>query len=207
MAAIPLSALAASPRWQTNFLAVLPAVQTHASIQFGRLRPEAREEATAATVARAFVDYGHLAKRHRLAHAYAGTLASYAVRRVRAHRSVGGHQTAKDVLSPIAQKRHGFTLASLSPWDAAEDTWREVVVESRRVSPADRAAFDLDFAQWLSRWPARHRRLINGLAASERVTDLAKRFRVSLGRISQLRRRYAASWQKFQGVDNGMQVA
>ena len=200
MTAIPLSALATSRRWQTNFLSVLPTVQTHAQVCFRRLQPEAREDATAETVARAFVDYGCLAKRHRLSHAYPSTLASFAVQRVRGHRHVGWRQTAKDVFSPVAQKKHGFGLSTLSPWDNAEGSWRDVVVESKRVSPADTAVFALDFAQWFQKWSKRHRRIINALASGERVTDVAGRFQVSLARISQLRRRYQRSWERFQGL-------
>jgi hypothetical protein len=81
------------------------------------------------------------------------------------------------------------------------------VVESRRVSPADRAAFKLDFAQWLSQWPFRHRKIINALASGERTTDVAQRFGVTLARISQLRGQYQQSWQQFQGVDTSVKAA
>ena len=202
-AAIPLSALATSDRWQSNFLSVLPAVKTHAQVCFRRLRPEARDEAVAETVARAFVDYGHLAKQRRLAQGYPSTLASYAVQRVRGHRGVGVHQTAKDVLSPVAQKKHGFALTTLTPWDATEETWREAVVESRRVTPAEHVAFSLDFAAWLKQWSPRQRKVINALAAGHRAMAVAEKFGVSQGRVSQWRRRYQKSWEIFQGESGG----
>ena len=144
--ATPLSVLATPRRrWQSNFLAVLPAVEAHAQTSFRRLRPEARAEAIAESVARAFVDYGSLARRRCLAHAYPGSLATFAVKAVRSHRRVGGHRTTRDVSSPVAQAKHGLFSMSLTPWDASEGTWREVIVESKHVCPADRAAFRLGF--------------------------------------------------------------
>lgn len=207
MSAIPRSQLATSRRWQSNFLVVLPAVETHASIQFRRLKPEARAEAMAETVARAFVEYGCLAQRHRLAHAYPGSLATFAVQRVREHRQVGGHRNCRDVLNPLTHKKKGISVASLTPWDGALGAWRDLLLESRRVSPADQACFNLDFQAWLRTWPSRHRQIIAALAAGHGTLAVARKFGVSEGRVSQLRRRYEASWQQFQGTDNMTRAA
>ncbi len=143
-----LSQLAVSSRWQNNFLAVIPAVRQHACICFRRLEHHARQEAIAATVARAFVDYGNLVRRRRLVNAYISTLADFAVRRVRAGRAVGAAQNSRDLLNRDPQRRQ---VRSLTPWESG--TWRELVLEDRRVSPADQAAFNLDFQAWLARWP------------------------------------------------------
>ena len=207
MTAIPLSQLATSRRWQSNFLAVLPAVQSHAMVCFRRLRPDARAEAMADTIARAFVDYGCLAKRNRLAHAYAGSLASFAVQRVRGHRQVGSRQNSKDVLNPLTHQKKGITVNSLSPWCGKEDTWRDLVLESRRVSPADQACFNVDFQEWLKRWPQRHRQIIGYLASGHRVKAVARKFGVTEGRVSQMRDQYRRSWEQFQGAATPQPVA
>ena len=55
ISAVPLSVLANSGRWQTNFLRIMVAVQTYAKVCFRNLSPTAKEEATAETVARACV--------------------------------------------------------------------------------------------------------------------------------------------------------
>lgn len=200
MTAIPLSQLATSRHWQKNFLAVLPAVKTHASVSFRHLHAEARADAAAETVAHAFVDYGRLHRRHRLGHAYPASLATYAVKAVRAQRRVGGHLNAQDILNRVAQKKHHITVASLTPWNAAEGAWREMAVESKRVSPAETACFRLDFHTWLRSWPDRHRRIIQALASGDRTMSVAERFGISQARISQLRREYERSWMQFQGM-------
>ena len=200
MSAIPLSTLATSRRWQTNFLKVLPAVKEHAAVSFRRLSPEAKAEATAEAVASACVSYAKLARQKKLARVYPSSIATFAVKAVNGNRHVGGHQSCRDVMSPLTQKRRGFTVGSLTAWCPPEGPWQEVVVDSRRVSPADRAAFKLDFAQWLSQWPLRHRRIINSLAAGHRTMAVALRFGVSPARVSQLRREFERSWQQFQGM-------
>jgi hypothetical protein len=45
----------------------------------------------------------------------------------------------------------------------------------------------------------RERRLIRAMALSERTKDLAKKFDVSPGRISQQRREFCEGWQRFCG--------
>ena len=199
MTAIPLSALATSRRWQDNFVSLVPAIQTHANICFRRRNPVDREEAAAEATAAACLSYRSLARQRRLGWAYVGTLADFAVRRVAQGRHVGGHQSSRDVLSPLTAKKKGVVVTTLSPWDASENTWRDVMVESKRVSPADHAAFNLDFATWLKQWSPRQRRVINALAAGHRAVVVAEKFGVSQGRVSQWRRRYQRSWEIFQG--------
>ncbi len=71
--------------------------------------------------------------------------------------AVCGHKRGRDVLSPLAQKTKGIVVGSPSPWDCQKATWKDVAVESRRISPADIACFRLGFQAWLRTWPHRHR--------------------------------------------------
>jgi hypothetical protein len=192
----PLSELATHRRWQTNFLSVLPAVYHHARISFRRLRGDIRSEAIAATIARAFVDYGILARRRKLARAYPCSLGEFAVRRIRAGRVVGSPQNTRDLFNRDPQRR---SIRSLTPCDSS-GTWREVVLEDRRVTPADQACFNLDFQAWLAQWPPRHRAIINTLGAGHRNHEVAVRFKTSRSCISKFRRTYRESWDQFQNV-------
>ena len=114
MSAIPLSTLATARRWQQNFLVVLPTVQEHAAVSFRHLRTEAKAEATAEAVASACVSYAKLARQKKLARVYPSIIATFAVKAVNGFRHVGGHQSCRDVMSPLTQKRRGFTVGSLS---------------------------------------------------------------------------------------------
>ena len=157
MTAVPLSHLATSRRWQTNFMNVLPAVETHASVCFRHLRGDALAEAIAQAIASACLSYATLVRQGKLSRVYAGSLANYAVKAVNSFRVVGGRQSARCVMNPLAQKLHSVAVKSMSPWSRSDNTWREVVVESRRVSPADRAAFNVDFQEWMKQWPEAQR--------------------------------------------------
>jgi hypothetical protein len=206
MTAVPLSHLATSRRWQTNFMNVLPTVETHASVCFRHLRGDALAEAIAQAIASACQSYATLVRQGKLSRVYVGSLANYAVKAVNSFRVVGGRQSARCVMNPLTQKCHGVAVKSLSPWSRKEGDWREMAVESRRASPAETACFRLDFEEWLKQWPKRHRRIINALASGGCTMAVAERFAVSQARISQLRRKYERSWLAFQGMD-GVNVA
>ena len=75
-----------------------------------------------------------------------------------------------------------------------------MVLETRRVSPADQAAFNLDFQAWLQGWSRRDRHILFHLAAGNGTFAVAERFKISPARVSQLRRRYEQSWLEFQGM-------
>jgi hypothetical protein len=190
--------------WQNGFLAVLPAIQTHAQIQFRRLPALRREEAVQEAVAAACVSYQILASKGRLHVAHPGTLAEFAVRHVRNGRHVGGHQdSARDVISPTCQQRHHLRVRSVqtAPSGCGTDGWRQVAIADRKADIPDLAAFRIDFGDWLRTLAPRDRRIINRMAAGERTMDVADRFRISWGRVSQLRRRFERNWRAFQGEE------
>ena len=131
--------------------------------------------------------------------AHPGSLAKYAVAQVRVGRLVGGHLNCLDLLSKYAQHKKGFSVQRLDHFDEAENAWKEVVVEDRRATPADVAACRLDFSAWLRRLSPRTRKIALTLAAGHRTSDVAQRFKVSAGRVSQLRKWLKARWEAFQG--------
>ena len=78
----------------------------------------------------------------------------------------------------------------------------EEALRDNTRSPVDeQACFRLDFPAWLRSLPRRDRRLVKGMALGHRTLDLARRFRLSAGRVSQLRREFHREWQRFHGED------
>ena len=195
MSAVPVSSEPVA--WQTNFLAVLPAIQTHARIRFRHLRPEPREEAVQAAIASACLSYQRLVSQGKLHAVRPSSLADFAVRRVRSGRMVGSRQNSRDLHSPLTQRKHRVFLHSLTP--DKRDAWQAALVESKRVPPADLAAFHIDFEHWLGGFAHRDRKIITALASGERTAAVAGRFGLTAGRVSQLRRRYERDWRVFQG--------
>lgn len=64
-------------------------------------------------------------------------------------------------------------------------------------NPADRAALRIDFAAFMRSLSLRELALLVAFASGERTQDLAKRFRLSPGRISQYRRYFIEQWERF----------
>ena len=74
-----------------------------------------------------------------------------------------------------------------------------MLVEDRKAGPADTAAARIDFGDWLLTLGGRRRGIAETLAEGETTSVTAAKFRVSLGRISQLRRELRDDWERFHG--------
>ena len=128
-----------------------------------------------------------------------GTLATFAVRFVKNGRHVGGHQdSARDCLSPLAQRHHAFNTTSLGSLNDPSG-WNQLVAARGRYSIPDAAAFRIDFARWLKTLAHRDRRIIAAFIRGDGTQEVAGRFGITEGRVSQLRRRYENQWRLFQG--------
>lgn len=169
---------------QAAFLRLLPIVQTHARIAFRHLRCSARrDDAVAETVALAWRWHLQLAAR------------------------------GKDVLSSLAQLRHGFAVETLACSPSGHhgelysrphgqdrlDAFEERLRNNTVTPPPDAAAFRIDFPRWLAGLGRRNRRIAEAMALGENTQELGRRFQLSPGRISQLRREFHLAWQRFHG--------
>jgi len=188
-------------QWQERFVALLPAILRYVAPAFNTLGPEAKAEAIQAAVANACVAYARLVERGKEGLAFVTVLARYAVAQVRTGRQVGGRLNIKDVSSNYAQCRKRFNVSRLDRFDPVEGCWREAVVEDYRTPVADQVAFRCDYPAWLKTLPRRDRKIAQALAAGERTTDVARRYGLSLARVSQLRREFERSWLAFHGEE------
>jgi hypothetical protein len=182
--------------WHAGFLKLLPAIKLHAVICFRQLTPEAKAEALQNVVANAMIAYLRLYELGKADLAYAGPLARYAISQTRMGRVVGSRLNIRDISSTYSQKMKGFEVARLDHYDK-DDGWREVLVEDRHAGPAEVVATKLDFAAWLRSLPVRLRRIAKMLAIGETTKATAKRFELTEGRISQIRRELVDSWRRF----------
>jgi hypothetical protein len=195
-----VSAACAAPQWHQVFLAMLPAIKTHARIAFRHLDPEAHEEAVQEAVCNACRAVARLAELGKLDLAYPSVLANFAVSQVKDGRKVGCHLNVNDVSSPYCQQRKNVKVESIERFDEEEDCWKEAVLVDTRLSPVpDVVAFRCDFADWLQSLWERDRHIAESLAIGNRTSEVARHFDVSEGRVSQLRRELARSWREFVG--------
>jgi hypothetical protein len=189
-----------TPAWHAGFLNMLPVIRDYARGAFGHLRAELRQDLIQEVIANAMVAYVRLFEQGKVALAFPTVLANFAIRQVRDHRRVGNRLNVKDVLSPYCQKHKGVVVQRLDVFDEEENAWKEAVVQDTRSAPVSEiVAFRCDFADWLKSLRRRDRRIAESLAIGNRTGDVAQRFKVSAGRVSQLRRELAESWRAFVG--------
>ena len=181
------------------FEAMLPSICQAADYAFRKVRPSLRQEMLADVIANAYAAFVRLVERGLERLAYPTVLARFAIRHVRVGRRFGCRQNVLDVMSRYAQRQKGFSVQPLRQ-ETAHGHWQELVVEDRRATPADVATLKVDFSDWLSRLDRFKRRVALRLAAGETSTDAARRFKLTRGRISQLRQELRADWDAFQAA-------
>jgi DNA-directed RNA polymerase specialized sigma24 family protein len=183
--------------WHPAFLELLPRIEAYAVPAFRYLGKDDREDAVQETVAQAFLGFVVLMTRGRPELIFPTVLARYAIGRVRQGRTFGSPLNSCDVLSRPAQRRRGFAVQRLDQYDSDAGAWFEAIVEDTRTPVVDQAAFRVDFPAWLERLSRRNRRIAESLAYGHTTKAVARKFRVTPGRISQLRRELHASWEEF----------
>ena len=194
----PLATDAAALR--AAFLSLLPRLERHGRIAFCALRADQREEALAEMLALAWTWFVRLAKRGRDATRFASMLATFAARAVKSGRRLCGQEKAHDVLSAMAQRRHGFRVEQ---WPEntipCRSLLREALADNTVTPPDEQVAFRLDFAAWLVTRTPRDQDVAADLMRGERTLALARKYGLTPARISQLRRDFADDWQRFCG--------
>jgi hypothetical protein len=182
-----------------EFLSLLPAIRHQARAAFRFKDADAVEDAISEVSAYAWIAFRRLAQLGRLNLAYPSALARFGVSRVRDGRRVGCRANVRDPLSPWCRRRKGVRIESLDRADERDDAWQLVLVEDHRTGPAAIATMKIDFEAWLQSLPCRQREIAEALAAGHGTGLVACMFRVSPGRIGQLRKVLHQTWCRFQG--------
>jgi hypothetical protein len=193
----PMIALAkdhqsANSTWQERFVTMLPEIECRLRNAFQNLTGSSRDEAVCEGVAHCVLAYARLDERGCAQHATPFTLVHYSARRVRCGRPAGGHLCSTDPLSRYAQIRNGIRI------ELQQTKWIEELVEDKRASIPDQVATKLDMSAWFDALPSRTRQIAKDLAVGSSTSELARKYKLSAGRISQFRRSLEKSWNDFQ---------
>jgi hypothetical protein len=193
-----------------HFLLILPRIELHARVRSRYLVcPAQRDDFICEAVALAWKSFLRLAERGKDATRFASALASLAVRAVRSGRRLCGQERSRDAMSPSAQKRHGFRVEELLPpaiherllseplGQRHQDAFEERLKDNTLTPVPDQAAFRIDYRDWLLTLSDRNRQVLDELMAGEGTGDVARKFGVSPGRVSQLRRQFEGGWAVF----------
>jgi hypothetical protein len=204
-------------RLHTRFLAILPRIELHARISFRDVKCAGQKaDCIAETIALCWKWFRRLAERGQDAQEFVSALAGYATRAVRSGRRLCGQLPINDVLSELAQLRHGFKvrpLPSSTPTSSEVrcstihsqqvfDTYAERLRDNTVTPPPDAAAFRIDFPQFLNSLIDRDRQLAEYLSLGHQAMKAADRFGLSPGRVTQLRQRWRKECRLSQGDED-----
>ncbi len=192
------------PALHARFLALLPRIEQHGRIYFRNLRcPHRKEEALQEMRALAWRWFQRLVRRGKDPAQFPSALASFAARAVRSGRRLCGQERLRDVLSPLAQRRHGFTVDKLPDYRTlARAPYEDALRDNSRTPPPEQVAFRCDFPAWLRTLSRRDRRIIDALIVGSSTGEVARKHGVSAARVSQMRREFHAAWSLFCDDDN-----
>ena len=187
------------PDWHQQFLKMLPVIRKYAESAFRHLDTEGREDAVHEVIANALVAFVRLVQLGKADLAFPTVLARYGAGQVREGRRVGNRRRVSEVLAEYAQRKKGFVVERLDCFHKESGDWLEAVVEDTRTPVPDQVAFRIDFPAWLNSQTKRNRRIAEALAVGSTTGEVAKRFKLSSSRISQLRQEFRRSWLEFHG--------
>jgi hypothetical protein len=184
-----------------GFLSILPRIELHAHVFFRHLRcHHKKEDAVQEVVAISWKWYVRATEKGKDVHEFVSTLAGYAARHVKSGRKLCTQDRAGDVISPLAQQRKGFVVASLPDGSSLDGNVLDVALHDNTRSPVpDQVCFRIDFPAWLNTLSERDMRVVEDLMAGERTLDVADKYGLSPARVSQLRRAFMDGWQTFCG--------
>jgi DNA-directed RNA polymerase sigma subunit (sigma70/sigma32) len=98
--------------------------------------------------------------------------------------------TCKEPLSRYAQIGSGIQVE--------QTNWIDTLVEDKRASVPDQVAAKMDVSDWFSTLASRMKQIALDLAYGHTTSEVAAKYGVTAGRISQLRRTLEESWRAFQ---------
>ena len=182
-----------------KFLELLPLITKTARIAFAKYDTDRREEAVQNVHAMAFYNLKRLAEKGRLEDAKATPLAWYAIKRHSAGRVFGVQSRSTDVMSKCCQLLGRAQIKHYGAGEYVTDTFESTATALDARYPVDRTVqFKIDFFEdWYQRQSPRDKEIIRDLAMGYTTNEVAKKFGVSAGLISQYRKKYAESWYTF----------
>ena len=183
----------------SRFLEILPTIERHARIAFRNIRcPDRREDRVADAVSICWKWFLRLEERGKDVGQFVTTFGALAARAVRCGRRLCGQEKAQDAMSGVAQQRHSFVVGKLPDHSTLMETpLAEALIDNNRTEVPEQVCFRIDFPAWLSNLSDRDRRVIVDMAMGERTIHLARKYGISEGRISQLRRQFHDGWERF----------
>lgn len=178
--------------WQSAFVAMLPEIEQKLRLALCRLDPETREDSIEEAIVHSLFSYSRLIEQGRAEVATPSSLAWYSSRHVKRGRPAGGRMNGKEPLSRYGQISNDIEVERQS------GNWIDAMVEDKRAAVADQVAAKMDVGAWFATLTKRMKEIAKDLAFGCTTSEVAKKYGVTAGRISQMRRVLEESWAAFQ---------
>jgi len=178
--------------WQPNFVTMLPEIERRLQRAFRHLDHEAREDAVEEGVVHSLLSYCQLHERGRADTVSPSTLAWYAALQVKRGRPAVGRMNSKEPLSRYGQIGNDIKI------ERRPSNWIDMLVVDKRASVADQVAAKMDVGAWFATLTQGMKQIAKDLAFGFSTSEVARKYGLTAGRISQLRRSLEESWMAFQ---------
>lgn len=175
-----------------------PVIIKQARYYFRKLPPYLQDERIQDVLALGWKYWVRLDARGKNPEEVAGALGAFTSRQVSAGRRLMSGTQPKDVMTERPGKR--FYVARL-PGREHEELY-DALVDNRHVTPAEQAAFNIDVKEWmeqLEKDSPRDAVMVKDLVRGEKTGELAEKYGVSAGRISQRRQEIVKHYDQFHG--------
>lgn len=203
-----------------RFLELLPRIETHGRIYFRGRRGEEKAELMQEMRALAWKWFVRETQNGKDPATFMFNFTRFLVLAVNAGRGVVKMQKSKDVMSPRCQREKGFKVESLPASTATahenlyatvrgqheHDAFEERLRDNTQTPVPEQAAFRIDWPAWMRTHSDRNRRIIHDLMAGEATFDVSRKHGICPARVSQMRREFHDSWERFN-ADKGQLAA
>ncbi len=185
--------------WHEGFIKMLPRIERYARMAFRTLRADVRDDAICEVIANCLCAYHRLHERNQLHRAFASPLVRFAVAQYHAGRRVGTSQCSSDLYGMWMKNGGQFDIRSLGAPGEQSGGWMECLTDNRRTPVPDQVHFRIEFPRWLRTQTRRDRQIAKWLSLGYSTGEVARQFKLSPGRVSQIRQAFHDSWNQFTG--------
>jgi len=205
-----MSAWTCHEDWKAEFESVLPRITRYLVSVFRFVRcASTRADMIAEGVGLCWKWFVRVRQQGKDPAEFVTTMARYAARAVRSGRTVCGQQKSKDVLSLTAKLKFGVSVVRFAPGAAPEHAARQApatddnlvyeehVSDDTQTPVPDQAAFRIDWPHFMNTLTKRDGSIAAFLALGHQATEAAAAFKVTVPRISQIRKDWQRRWYEF----------
>ncbi len=182
-----------------KYLELMPLIRQIAQRAFREYDAEKRDDAVQSVLVAAFINVKQLAEKGKLDEAFATPIAWFGVGHYRQGRIGGLPQNSTDVFGETCRYKGRSRIKHFGLAENITDSFEsEATATDARYPVHKTVALRIDFFEtWYASQSPRDREIIKDLAMGETTGDVAKKYGVSPGAVSQWRRKYADSWYAF----------